>query len=195
MAVVVATVTEDARIYWPQFLGGIFGTPGTPTVPGSPPTVWDPRFKFFKVGEGGWVNPGTGRVRRTPDDSLRLLTPVGSPSTYIQDLDAVVDPTRAVVDQRYAADERATFKKDLTISDISYPTAYTVEVDCLLDLGDFNDDGYGNSPEIWEIGLFCDHPVAGSLATDQGLMVAYGTFPLEVKDSSKQILNVVRIVF
>jgi len=191
MAVVVATVTEDARIYWPQFLGGIFGTPGTPTVPASPqPTTWDPRFKFFKVGEGGWVDPGTGKERRTPDATLRRLT-----SPLIQDLDCVVDPTRAPANQRYGTQERATFKKDLTISDISYPAAYTVEIDCLLDLGDFNDDGYGNSPEIWEIGVFGDHPTESGLASDEGLMVAYGTFPVQVKDSSKQILNVVRIIF
>jgi hypothetical protein len=50
---------------------------------------------------------------------------------------------------------------------------------------------FGNNPEIWEIGLFSDHPeVAGA-----GLLVAYGTFPVEIKDNTKQIVNNVRIVW
>lgn len=189
MAVIPAVVTDDARKYFPQFFGGLMGAPGTPTVPGTPPTVWDPRIKFFKVGEGGWVNPGSGDVPRTPDSSLRMLS-----SPLIQDLDAAVDPTRAAINQRYSSTGRATFKKDLSVSDISYVGSNTIEIDCLLDFTDFNDDGYGNSPEIWEIGIFVDHPEVGGLATDQGLMIAYGTFPKEVKTSAKQILNTVRFI-
>jgi len=190
MAVIVAEVTDDARKYWPKFFGGMEGTPGTPTVPGSPPSVFDPRVKFFKVGEGGWVDPGSGKERRTPDPSLRRLS-----SPLIQDLDAVVDATRAPAAQRYAATERATFKKDLTSSDLSFTSPSTLEIECLLDFSDFNDDGYGNDPEIWEIGIFTDHPEESGLGVDEGLMIAYGTFPLEVKDSTKQILHIVRITF
>jgi hypothetical protein len=195
MATIVAVVTDDARKYWPQFFGQLLGPPGTPTVPGSPPTAYDPRIKFFKVGEGGWVDPGGGRERRTPDASLRKLSTDGTPPVYLQDLDAVVDATRAPASQRYASTERATFKKDLSISDFSFISPTTIEIDCLLDFSDFNDDGYGNSPEIWEIGIFADFPEASGLSADQGLMIAYGTFPKEEKDASKQILNVVRIIF
>jgi hypothetical protein len=157
--------------------------------------VYDPRIKFFKVGEGGWVDPGSGRERRTPDASLRKLTTDGTPAAYLQDLDAVVDATRAPIDQRYASTERATFKKDLSSSDFAFISPSIIEIDCLLDFSDFNDDGYGNDPEIWEIGIFADFPEAGGLSADQGLMVAYGTFPKEVKDNTKQILNVVRLIW
>jgi len=190
MAVIQAVVTDDARKYWPQFIGGIFGAPGTPTVPGNPPTAWDPRLKFFKVGEGGWVDPGGGKVRRTPvPDLVRLTAPL------IQDIDSSVDSTRAVPDQRYAAATRVTFAKSLVVTDVTFIVPSTIEVECLLDFSDFNDDGFGNSPEIYEIGIFSDHPTTAGLASDQGLMVAYGTFPVEVKDNTKQILNVVRIIW
>jgi hypothetical protein len=190
MAIIPAVVTDDARKYWPQFLGGILGTPGSTTVPGTPPTTWDPRFKFFKVGEGGWVDPGGGKVRRTPVSTLRRLS-----APLIQDIDAAVDPTRAAPDQRYLSSERVTFKKDLVFSDVSFIAPSTIQIECLLDFSEFNDDGFGNSPEMYEIGIFSDHPEEGGLASDQGLMVAYGTFPVEVKDVTKQILNLVRIIF
>lgn len=190
MAIVVAQITEDARKYWPQFFGGILGVPGTPTVPGTPPTTFDPRLKFFKIGEGGWVDPGGGKVRRTPVDDLRRLS-----APLIQDIDSSVDPTRAALDQRYAATERVTFAKSLSASDASFIAPGTLEIECLLDFSEFNDDGFGNNPEMWEIGIFTDHPEIGGLAADQGLMVAYGTFPIEVKDNTKQILNLVRVIF
>lgn len=189
MAIVVAKLTEDALKYWPQLFGGLMGDPSTTTVPGVPPTSWDPRIKFFKVGEGGWMDPGSGRVRRTPVKDLRRLS-----SPLIQDLDCVVDATRALIDQRYASDERATFKKDLTAGDFSFTAPSTIEIQCLLDFAEFNDDGDGNDPEIWEIGIFMDHPEVGSLDPDEGLMIAYGTVDEQIKNAGKQILNVVRIV-
>jgi hypothetical protein len=188
MAVVPAVLTEDARKYWVKFFGGLEGVPGAPTVPGGPPTAWDPRIKFFKVGEGGWIDPGTGRVRRDPDATLRRLS-----SPFIQDIDAVVDAGRSTA--RYGTQERATFYKSLTVSDISFIAPYTIEVRCLLDFAEFNDDGYGNAPEIWEIGIFGDHPEQAGLIGGQGLMVAYGTFSKETKDNSKQVLNIVRFTF
>jgi hypothetical protein len=188
MAYIPGVVTEDARKYWPQFFGSLLGVPGTPSVPGTPPTTYDPRIKFFKVGEGGWVDPGGGREARTPDATLRRLS-----APLIQDVDAAVDLTRGV--QRYAADERYTFAKTLTVSDFAFVAPTILEVSCLLDFGEANDDGYGSAPEFWEIALFADHPEESGLAVDQGLMVAYGTFPVEIKNSTKQILNVVRLVF
>jgi hypothetical protein len=188
MAIIPAVITDDARKYYSQFIGAIFGAPATTTIPGNPPTDWDPRIKFFKVGEGGWVDPGSGAERRTPDASLRRLS-----SPLIQDLDAAVDPTRVLASQRYLANERGTFKKNLTFTDIQFIAPSTIEIECLLDFSEFNNDGFGNSPEIWEIGIFADHPVESGLAADQGLMVAYGTFPIEIKNNTKQILNIVRL--
>ena len=170
MAVIPAVVTDDARQFWPQMFGGL--------IP----------FKLiseFKVGEGGWIDPGGGPTPRTPVGSLRRL------DNGIQDIDAVVDPTRILANQRYAAAERASFTKALAASDFSFVSPTKVEVRCFLDLADFNDDGFGNSPNIYEIAVFSEHPTL----VGQKLKLAYGTFPLQVKTSGISILNVVRIIF
>lgn len=181
MAVITAVVTEDARKYWPQLFGLLLGDPSTVTDVGF---SWNPAIKTFKVGEGGWVDTGAGRVRRLPTDNLRRV------DNNIQDIDAIVDGTRALVDQRYpAAADRAFFEKALITSDFTFEAPSTLRVRCFLDFAEFNSDGFGNFPEIWEIGLFSDHPTA----VGQKLMVAYGTFPLEIKDGASPVENVVRI--
>jgi len=159
MAVIVAVVTDEARARWPQMFGGLLAFKD---------------ISDFKVGEGGWYNPGTSRERRVPDSALT-------------NLDVIVDLSRAPVDKRYVVpgETFSWFSKSLVPGDFAYVAPRTLEVSCLLDFGDYNDDGSGNNPEIWEIGLF----------DADGVMVAYGTVPEEIKDASKQIVNVVRIVF
>lgn len=183
MAIVEAVITEDARKYWPQFFGGLVNDPATSTLVGS---TWDPRINLFKVGEGGWVNPGSGKAPRTPVTNLRRLS-----APLIQDLDAIVDPTRALIDQRYPSDSRATFSKAISPADVLFEGTSAIRVDCLLDYADFNDDGFGNDPEIYEIGLFSDHPTEAG----EYLMIAYGTFPAQIKDNATQLLNTIRITF
>lgn len=199
MAIVLATVTQDARTYYPQFFGGIFGISNNGTVTNPPgPPAWDPRLFTLKVGEGGWIDPGGGPVPRTPDPTLRI---VAAPPNNVQDLDAIVDPTRPLISQRYPADSRATFEKQLQPSDFSWNSSEptTLRVRCFLDFGDFNTDGFGNFPEIWEIGIFSDHPAfaraAVGTAGAKRLMVAYGTIEKEIKDPTKQIEHFVKLVF
>lgn len=183
MAIIPAKVTVDARKYWPQFFGGLLGNPATTTIVG---VQWHPVITSFKIGEGGWIDPGSGRVRRDPpEDDLRRI------DNNIQDIDAIVDPTRPIMSQRYPAVDRASFEKALVLADFTYESLTTLRVRCFLDFGEFNDDGFGNDPEIWEIGLFSDHPTASG----EKLMVAYGTFPVETKNVTKQLENIVRIVF
>lgn len=182
--IINATVTEDAVLYYPQFFMGQLGAPGTPTNVVTP--VWDPRWKYVKVGEGGWMDSGSGQVPRTPSPSLRKLS-----GPAIQDLDAVVDATRSAPDQRYTATGRATFQKTLGGGDVTFVAPSTAKVRLFLDFGDFNDDGFGNSPELWEVGVFSDHPTIAS----QLLMVAYGTFPKVVKTAGIQVERFVRIRF
>lgn len=200
MAIILATVTEDARKYWPQFFGGLLGISDNGTVndPPGPPT-WDPRLLSFKVGEGGWVDPGGGPVPRAPDPTLRVLV---APPNDVQDLDAIVDPTRPLISQRYntlPTPTTATFEKAFVPADLTYPATNTIQARCFLDFGDFNDDGFGNSPEIWEIAIFSDHPAFARVAIGtpgaKRLMVAYGTVPKEIKDATKQIQHFVRVVF
>lgn len=197
MATLAATITADARKYWPQLFGALF-------VPTSGPTQfnveterreWNPVITRFKVGEGGWIDPGTGEIiYRVPDPNLRRLKgPITGDGKYLQDLDAVVDQDRADLGQatRYSSASRSTFTKVLTVVDFSWEAPSTLRVRCLLDNNDYNTDGALSNPEIWELGIFSDHPeVLGEY-----LMIAYATFPKETKTSTKQIENVVRITF
>lgn len=184
MAILDAVVTDDARLYYATFFAGLGPTPGTPTNTGS--NVWDPRFKVVRFGEGGWTDPGSGRVPRAPSGSLRRLS-----SPLIQDLDAAVDGTRAALDQRYAAAERGVYQKSLTGADFLVESARTTRVRCSLDLAEFNNDGSGNAPELWEVGVFSDHPTLSG----QLLMVGYATFPRFEKTAGVQFLHYLRITF
>ena len=137
--------------------------------------VTGPYVSYFKYGEGGWINPGGGRERRDPLD----LTHGAYAFT---DLDAVEDLARGV--PRYAADERTVFQKSVGPAGISVIGGSQIRVRCLLDFGDFNDDGYGNDPELWEVGLFDQYDN----------LLAYGTFPLQTKNITKQLENFVNII-
>lgn len=117
----------------------------------------------FKIGEGGWEEVVAGKVPRTPDPTLT-------------DLDVIENPTR------YPVNRRGSFSKVLTVGEISYPANGQVEADCVVDFAEFNDNGDGLSPELYEIGLFAN-----------GLMVAYGTFEKQDKNPGVSIPNAVKI--
>lgn len=122
----------------------------------------------FKVGEGGWVDAVGGPVRRTPSAAYTTID--------------ALDGSRSLL---YATDSRASFSKTLIPADFTFTAPSTMEVRCLLDFGEFNDDGFGHSPEIWELGVF----------DGDGNMVAYATFPKQIKDNTKQLENIVKITF
>ena len=199
MTIILATVTEDARKYYPQFFGGLLGVSAT-TNPATP--VWNPLITHFRVGIGGY----TGVLPRTPDPTLRRIAVAPGD---IQDLDILVDPTRLPINQRYPAKTIPSFEKAFVPGNLTYSATNTIQANCILDYGDFNSDGVG-APEIWEIGIFSDHPAFARVATlaapvvttygptlahPQRLMIAYGTFPKEIKDATKQIQHYVRVVF
>jgi len=157
MAEIIGVVTDVARALFPQQLQG---------------TVGFNAVSYFKIGEGGWIDPGGGKVPRTPDATLT-------------DLDAIIDAGRVPSAQRYSADSRAVFQKAFVGSDLVYIAPTTLRCRCFLDFGEFNDDGFGNSPELWEIALYD--------AADN--MLVYGTFPLQLKDITKQLEDFIRIIF
>jgi len=189
MAVVVACVTNGARQYWPQFFGGMLGISAGATTPGA----WNPLIKTFKIGRGGWIDPGSGPVPRSPDPTLT-------------DLDVILDYSRSGPDKRYTslAGNIMFLEKSLSPGNFSFITTSTLNVQCLLDFGDFNDiqgvpsnppggstlSPSGTPPQLYELGLFTDHPSGSGK-----LMVMYGTFTAEQKTSAKQILNQVQITF
>jgi hypothetical protein len=171
MALINAVVTDRAREIWPKMFGSILSF--------SP-------VSYFRIGEGGWHDPGTGRVRRDPPDRTLLS------------LDLIADPARAIIDRRYFGFESfGYFQKSLTPSDLVFEGTSTLRIRCFLDFGEYNTKnaagatliynvgGLGVSPEMWELAVF-------DAANN---MLAYGTFPKQTKDVTKQIANEVRIVF
>ena len=217
MANILATVTADARKYWPQFFGTLLGICNDPVNFYTSANHWNPLIKYFRVGEGGWI--GSNTVPRVPQPDLRRLQSVtgyDSSQYFLQDLDCVIDRQRALIDQRYPQAQRGWFEKVLDpVNDLKWdPLSPTgIQVRCLLDFTEFNDNhssGSPTSPNVCELALYSDHPkvacgsnaaVNNTIATydtlfpDNRLMIAYGTFPVEVKDSSKQIEHLVQIVF
>jgi hypothetical protein len=191
MAIIPAVITRDARKYWPQFFGTLLGI-GTTTTVGT----WNPLIKKFKIGEGGWVNPGP--TVRDPDPALQYNL---GPKTPLQDLDALIDATRdnilyAPDPVRYPAlpaNGRGSYTKLLGPGDFTFESPSVVRVRCFLDIDEFNENtpGSGVSPQLWEIGLFSDHPER----MGEDLMVVYGTFPVEIKTSAAALENSVRIIF
>lgn len=105
----------------------------------------------FKIGEGGWVDVGGVPTARTPDPSLG-------------DLDCLENPGRYPVDSRFA------FTKALALGRVTV-TGNEVTVDCIIDTSEANDDGNGNAPEFWELGVF----------DGDGDMMLYGTFSAQPK--------------
>lgn len=127
----------------------------------------------FKVGEGGWEDTPGGRVPRDPTDT-------GSGDDRgpkLVDLDCLTNT--------YPLDSKGYFSKALAGVDITVTgtPGTTLEATCFLDFSEFNDDGNGNDPEMYEIGLF----------NTSGEMVAYGTFPLVTKNVGVQRTFKVRI--
>lgn len=145
-------VTDDARLLWPQMLGGLGGL-----SPDFYPLVNQSLSLFgsFKIGNGGWVTtPSGAQVPRIPDPSLRRLT-----APLIQEIDAIVDMTRAGPQQRYPAATQDFFEKALTAADVVFQSPTSIRVRCFLDLGEpaatfRNPAALGNFPNLWEIGIY-----------------------------------------
>jgi hypothetical protein len=164
-------MTNKAREVWPKMFGGLLPFQ---------------LVSYFRVGEGGWFDPGSGRIPRVPPD--RTFT----------DLDIVLDAGRAGPSKRYdVAENFGYFQKTILPSDFVFEGPTTLRVRCFLDFGEYNTKNAAGAtliynvggpyvaPEIWELGLYD----AG------GNLLAYGTIPKETKDGTKQIENDVRIVF
>ena len=171
MALINAVLTDKARENWPKMFGGL---------------LTFQQVSYFRVGEGGWFDPGSGRIRRDPPD--RTFT----------DLDIALDPGRAGPSKRYnVAENLGYFQKALLPSDLIFEGPTTLRIRTFLDFGEYNTKnavgatliynvgGPFLSPEIWEVGIY----------DTANTLIAYGTIPKETKDGSKQIENDVRIVF
>jgi hypothetical protein len=183
MALIPAVITSGALQYWPQFFGRLLGISAGSTTAGH----WNPFFRSFKYGRGGWVNNGGGPVPRAPDPTLT-------------DLDIILDAGRSGGSKRYPALAGNIYFMEKTLADgnFAFSGPSNLVVTCTLGVNDFNDiagtattppgggslSPSGVNPDLYELGIFCDHPSGTG-----ELMVMYATFPVETKISGQQIIN------
>lgn len=119
------------------------------------------RAKYFKIGMGGYiVGPGGVRIPKTPDPTLVDVEATGAPGNIF-------------------------FQKDLIPADFLFISPSTMQIRCRLDTGDGNDDGAGNAPRYYELGVFDDF----------GNMIAYTTFGEMSKTPTKVITALVQVYF
>ncbi len=191
MALIPAVITNAARAYYPQFFGRILGISAGLSSAGN----WNPLLKTFKIGRGGWIDPGGGKEPRTPDPELT-------------DLDIVIDYSRDSEDKRYIglSGNIMFVEKTLGSLDLTYSVTdpYTLTIKCQLGGSEANDiqgvpsDPPGGAtllesstqPEFWEIGVFSEHPSGTG-----DLMVLYATFPGELKLVGSILENTITLSF
>lgn len=116
--------------------------------------------KYFKIGEGGYIFNGVGNVPKTPNPALTDVEATGAPGDYF-------------------------FQKDFSAADIVFIAPSTIRFRCKVLPTEANDDGLGNSPKFFEIGIF-----------DQNdNMMGYCTFDEQTKNASKTITTFVQFYF
>ena len=167
MAVINAVATVDYLEFLAKHQGGLIAPPWTPTL------------THFRFGEGGWIDNGAGPEARVPVGTLRRVD-------NIQDIDAIVDPTRPLIDQRYPVSSLFSIQKAFVGGDLVFEAPGTIRCRCFLDFAEGNDTG---TAEYWEVGVYAVHPTVGG----QKLLVAYGTFSLESKTIGVQLEHFVRL--
>lgn len=122
----------------------------------------NPTYAFkFKIGVQGYVQTNLGKIPKTPDPALTDLESTGL----------------------NAANYR--FEKNFSQADVVFLSPSTIQFRCRLVATEANDDGAGNFPGFFEIGVF----------DTNGVMVAYGTFDEQTKNSAKILTNYVQVVF
>ena len=119
------------------------------------------RAKYFKIGMGGYLlGPGGIRIPKTPNPALTNIEATGAPGDNF-------------------------FQKNLVAADFLFLNPSTMQVRCRLEVGEGNDDGAGNAPRYYELGLFDDYDN----------MIAYTTFGEMSKTPTKVITCLVQVYF
>lgn len=114
----------------------------------------------FKIGMGGYINTPAGRVPKAPDPTRTDVEADDTPGNiYIQ--------------------------KSFVNLDFTFIAPSIMQIRCRLEPGEGNDDGLGNSPLFFEIGVF----------DQNNNMLVYTTFPEQTKDASKILSNFVQVYF
>ena len=117
---------------------------------------------YFKFGEGGYIETPGGRVPKSPDAGVGYL-----------DIEAASSPTLF------------EFQKNLIATDFTFIAPSTIQIRCRLVESEANDNGFGDSPRFFELGVF-----------DQNSnLLIYCTFSEQTKSASKILNNLVQVVF
>ena len=115
----------------------------------------------FKIGEGGFVTTAGGKL---PNDPL----------SREGENDIEADGTSLFF-----------FEKEFVPTDIDINVDGSIRFDVVIEYADANDNGTGDDPSFFEIGLF-----------DQNdNMIVYGTFPEETKNLSKRLIHHMDLYF
>lgn len=133
---------------------------------GAPTISWP---AYFKIGEGGWQL--LAGVKLPLDPATALVISGGT------DITAGIAP--------FIAPDDYKFQKALTNADLFYTSPSRVEIYCNILAGEANDDGHGNPPEFFELGVF----------DTQNRLLVYSTFPIEVKTNSRILQHVIYVDF
>lgn len=133
----------------------------------APQTLTSMKLSYFKIGEGG----ESGGSPVTPDPSRIDIEAQYDQAIYTNPPDA-------------PAPHDSFFKKSFSASDVS-ASANILTIICLLSSSEGNNDGQGNSPSYYEVGVF----------DEDDDMIAYSTFNEDVKTSDKAIQKTITITF
>lgn len=117
-------------------------------------------FVYFKIGEGGWLYDGIAKVPKAPSPALTDIEADGTPGNSF-------------------------FQKIITTDKVLFIGPSTAKVSCELDLTEGNDNGFGDPPQYFEIGLF----------DSTGTLLVYATFPEETKSATKILRHHILAVF
>lgn len=120
------------------------------------------RARYFKYGEGGYIVTPQGRIPKSPLDGVGYtdVEAAGNPSLF-------------------------TYQKNLITTDFTFISPSIMQVRCRLSETEANDNGFGDPPRFFELGLF----------DDDDNMLVYSTFYEQTKSVSKILNNLVQVVF
>lgn len=77
------------------------------------------------------------------------------------------------------------FEKLFVAADVAFIAPSTIEFRCKLDPTEANDDGTGDSPEFFELGLF----------DDSNNLIVYATFDAQTKTATKSLITYIQCPF
>lgn len=155
-SILTGIVTNIGREVFAKDFGNQLGGFGTANA----------RAYKFKFGEGGFIDTGSGRVPKDPADGATLT-----------DVEAAGDPSLF------------SFEKLFVSTDYTFiqttPDSNIMQLRCRLVELEANDNGFGDSPRFFEIGIF----------DDDDNMLIYTTFSEQTKTASKILTNFIQVLF